>query len=103
MAGKDNYPIGLQPKEDGIICKLGLPCCVQGLLKPDPTNLIKCGMDCLCLGMKGQFPFGGDVPGPICAVYGAQCAQKDGKPIFGCCNPPYEEGALKSLQVSPGA
>ena len=27
------------------------------------------------------------------AVYGCQCALKDGKPIFGCCTGPYQAGA----------
>ena len=86
-------------QEEGKICKLGLPCCVQSLFKPEPDNLVKCGWDCLCLDLKGQFPFGEDMPGPICAVYGLQCSQKDGKTLVGCCNPPYEDGAMKFLQA----
>ena len=32
------------------------------------------------------------------AVYGAQCAQKDGKTVLGCLNPPYVEGVLMSFK-----
>jgi len=92
--GKEQFPVGMI-KEDGKVCKLGLPCCVQSLFKPEPTNLVAFGWDCLCIELKGQFPFGGDTPEPICAVYGAQCALKDGKPVFACCNPPYEPGAFQ--------
>ena len=28
------------------------------------------------------------------AVYGCQCALKDGKPVFGCCTGPYQSGAF---------
>ena len=97
MAGKENYAVGLT-QEEGKICKLGCPCCVQACMKPDMADLIKCGFDCLCVSAKGNFPFADPVPEPICALYGAQCAQKDGKPIFGCCNPPYEDGAFKSFR-----
>ena len=31
----------------------------------------------------------------LLAVYGAQCALADGKPVFGCCTSPYTGGAFK--------
>jgi len=97
MNGMDPHPVGLI-KEEGKICKLGLPCCTQSCFKPEPDNLIKFAWDCLCLDLKGQFPFGGDAPAPICAIYGAQCAQKDGEMVFACCNPAYTPGAFQFLE-----
>merc|ERR1712178_116855 len=76
--GEEQHQVGLI-KEEGKICKLGLPCCTQSLFAPDKTNLVQCGHECLCFELRGQFPFGGDTPAPICAAYGAQCAMQDGK------------------------
>merc|ERR1711988_216647 len=44
--GKEPFQVGMV-KEEGKICKLGLPCCVQSLFKPEPENLVKCGFDLL--------------------------------------------------------
>ena len=94
-AGKEQFPVGMI-KEDGKICKIGLPCCVCSLFMPDATDLIKCAYGFLCFNVKGQFPFGGDTPAPICSIYGAQCSFKDGF-AFGCCTPAYEAGFCTSI------
>jgi len=63
--GEDQFPIGLI-KEDGFICKLGLPCCTMGLKIPDKLCL-RDG-ECLCMKGAGALPFAGPVPAPVCAI-----------------------------------
>ncbi len=64
--GKEQFPVGMI-KEDDKICKIGLPCCVSSLFKPDMGNLVMCDGRLLCFTIAGQFPFGGPTPGPICS------------------------------------
>ena len=88
-------------------------CCQCACFKPDQEKLIFGDHACLCCLSKGQFPFGGDTPEPICAVYGLQCAQKDKVPVFGACTQPYTPGVCnpimeklaqnKTVEVSGGA
>jgi hypothetical protein len=116
MQGKAPFtPNGLIKEEDkpDQFCKLGLPCCQCACLNPDQEKLILMDHGCLCCLTKGQFPFGGDAPEPICAVYGLQCAQKDKVPVFGACTQPYTPGVCnpimeklgknKTVEVKPGA
>lgn len=56
-AGEPQFPIGMI-KEDGFICKLGLPCCTYGLKMPDAKDLISSEAECLCMRQVAQFPFG---------------------------------------------
>lgn len=56
-AGEPQFPIGLI-KEDGFICKLGLPCCTTGLKVPNAKDLISSDGECLCMRSVAQFPFG---------------------------------------------
>lgn len=56
-AGEDQFPVGMI-KEDGFICKIGLPCCTMGLKTPDTKDLLSGDFQCLCLQCAAQFPFG---------------------------------------------
>jgi hypothetical protein len=56
-AGEPQFPIGMI-KEDGFICKVGLPCCTFGLKTPDMKDLISSDAECLCMRSVAQFPFG---------------------------------------------
>ena len=65
-------------KEEGVIFKIGLPCCTLGLVMPKVCT--KGGGQCLCLKGYSAFPFDDElVPGPICAVCCLQCV-----PNMGC-------------------
>jgi len=66
-ASEDQFPIGMI-KEDGFVCKLGLPCCTLGLKVPDMKDLISTSGQCLCVKGVAQFPFGDKVAGPTCAI-----------------------------------
>ena len=74
------FPIGMI-KEDGFICKIGLPCCTTGLLMPKVLCLS--AAQCLCIKSAASFPFKDPVPGPICAVCCIQCM-----PNVGIMKPP---------------
>ena len=56
-AGEPQFPVGMI-KEDGFICKVGLPCCTLGLKTPDTKDLISSDTECLCIRSVAQFPFG---------------------------------------------
>ena len=56
-AGEPQFPIGMI-KEDGFICKVGLPCCTTGLKMPDTKDLISNDAEFLCMRSVAQFPFG---------------------------------------------
>ena len=56
-AGEPQFPVGMI-KEDGFICKVGLPCCTCGLKIPDAKDLISTEGKCLCMESKAQFPVG---------------------------------------------
>jgi hypothetical protein len=83
-ATAEKHPIGVI-KEDGMIFKVGLPCCAMGIMKPDMKNLIAGTGSLLCATCSAALPFGGPVPKPICAVCFIQCSQ-DG---VGVAQPPY--------------
>jgi len=85
VAGEEQFPIGLI-KEDGFICKLGLPCCTYGLKMPDKLCL---GTgECLCIKSAAALPFVGPVPKPMCAI----CAFSL-MPEVGLMKPPPAAGA----------
>jgi len=68
-------------KEDGFICKLGLPCCTYGLKMPDKLCL---GTgECLCMKSAAALPFTGPVPKPVCAICAFQIM-----PEMGFMKPP---------------
>merc|ERR1719424_1998988 len=72
-AGEPQFPIGMI-KQDGFICKLGLPCCTFGLKTPDAKDLLSSDGECLCVRQVAQFPFGDKISKPVCAVCCLQCA-----------------------------
>jgi len=80
-AGEEQFPIGMI-KQEGMICKLGLPCCTLGLKVPDAKDLLSMSGECLCLKALAQFPFGDKVGKPVCAVCFLQCM-----PEVGCLKP----------------
>mmetsp|Transcript_4622 Transcript_4622/g.9916 ORF Transcript_4622/g.9916 Transcript_4622/m.9916 type:complete len:168 (-) Transcript_4622:216-719(-) len=87
------YPVGLVPDE-GMVCKLGLPCCTLGL-KNNVNPLCLGDSQCLCCKEKASLPFVKEVvPGPICVVYGLQCT-----PNCGCCQPPVKKGGAPATTV----
>ena len=57
QSGVDQYPVGLI-KEDGFICKVGLPCCTSGLKVPDTKDLVSFDCNLLILKFAIQLPFG---------------------------------------------
>lgn len=57
QSGVDQYPVGLI-KEDGFICKVGLPCCTSGLKVPDTKDLVSFDCNLLILKLAIQLPFG---------------------------------------------
>jgi hypothetical protein len=74
--------------EDDEICKIGCYCCNLGLMPP--KTLCRGVSQCLCCYNVTALPFDEDyVSGPVCAVYGLQCAPK-----CGCCAPHPESAAL---------
>jgi len=81
-AGEDQFPIGMI-KEDGFICKIGLPCCSFGLKVPDMKDLISTEGQCLCAKAVAQFPFGDKVKEPVCAICFVSLLPK-----FGVMEPP---------------
>jgi len=86
-ANVDQFPVGMI-KEEGFICKIGLPCCTTGLKMPDAKDLLSGGFQCLCLKALAQFPFGDKIGAPVCAVCFLQCT-----PDVGCLKPPPSGGA----------
>ncbi|EOD22254.1 hypothetical protein EMIHUDRAFT_207436 [Emiliania huxleyi CCMP1516] len=79
-ADTEHFPIGLI-KEDGMICKVGLPCCTCGLKVPEV--LIKGEGQCLCCKNKASFPFVEEyVAKPVCAICFIALI-----PNFGICKP----------------
>ena len=88
-ANKEAFPVGMI-SEEGMICKIGLPCCTCGVKTPQ----VLCLSDgkCCCFHSAAAFPFKeGVVDGPVCAVYCLQCL-----PNCGCCKPPVKVGATSS-------
>ena len=83
-ANAEQHPVGMI-KEDGKICKLGLPCCTAALQVPDVAAICALDGKCICIDCGGQLPFGGVAKAPICAVCFLQCSP-DG---VGCFQPPY--------------
>merc|ERR1719356_955827 len=61
----EHYPIGLI-KEDGFLCKIGLPCCTCGLKIPDKLCLGE--GNCLCCRAAAALPFTDPVSAPVCAI-----------------------------------
>lgn len=92
-AGEPQFPIGMI-KEDGFICKVGLPCCTFGLKTPDMKDLISSDAECLCLRSVAQFPFGDKVSKPVCAVCFLQCL-----PEVGCMKPGPGGGAPPAAET----
>jgi len=90
LAAGDQYPIGLI-KEDGFICKLGLPCCTYGLKIPDKLCLGK--GECLCMKSAQACPFVSPITKPVCAICAFQLM-----PQMGFMKPPPE-----SIKVDGGA
>jgi hypothetical protein len=92
-ANVEQFPIGMI-KEDGFICKLGLPCCTYGLKNPDMKDLLSGQGQVLCCKEVAQFPFGDKVGAPVCAVCFLQCMPEVGcmKPGPGGGGPPEAQG-----------
>merc|ERR1712113_190955 len=88
-ANEKKYDVGVL-KEDDFICKLGLPCCTLGLKVP--SVLVKSSGQFLFVKSAASFPFGGDVPGPVCAI----CAFRILPSPMGFMKPPKEGGAQAS-------
>ena len=73
-------------KEEGFICKVGLPCCTCGLKIPDKLCL---GTgECLCCKQAQALPFVDPVSAPVCAICGFQIM-----PEMGFMKPPPGAGA----------
>jgi len=77
-ANVDSFEIGMI-KQDGFICKLGLPCCTCGLKMPDMADLLSAEGQCLCVKAMAQFPFGDKIKEPVCSVCFIMCMPKMGK------------------------
>ena len=86
-------PVGMV-KEEGKICKFSLPCCACALICPPKVCCASSGQ-CLCMKGAASFPLGAEVPKPVCAICGFQCA-----PNVGCLQP-YDAGG--GDKVVPGA
>lgn len=96
-ANTDQFPVGMI-KEDGFICKIGLPCCTYGCKTPDTANLISGEGQCLCFKSVAQFPFGDKISKPVCAVCFLQCM-----PEVGCLKPGPGGGAPPAVAPSAAA
>jgi len=85
------FPVGMV-KEEGMICKISLPCCQFGVKKP--TVCLSGAGQCLCMKSAAAFPFADPVPKPVCALCGFKVLP--GPP--GCLQP-YEGGGAPSAKV----
>lgn len=91
LGAGEAFPVGMI-KEDGFICKIGLPCCTYGLKMPQVLCLG--AGQCLCCKSAAAFPFKDPVPGPICAVCCLQCL-----PNAGCAKPATKGGGAPNAST----
>ena len=93
---KTPLPVGMLPKDNGVICGLGLYCCTTSLIKP--TVLVAGESTACCAHSAASFPFDPKyVKSPICAIYGLRIMPG---PI-GCCLPTPE--GFKAAGAGGGA
>jgi hypothetical protein len=88
------FPVGMV-KEDGMICKISLPCCQCGIKKP--TVLVSSAGQCLCIKQAAAFPFADPVPHAVCALCCFTCV---GAEAPGCMVPYKGGGAPAAVEIT---